>query len=255
MLYRNRELDDAFAFISSTPFDVFCLQEVPEGFLERLHTLPCEIASRIDTEKVFPAGVVPMYNVILSRYPITNQGDISFDFPDLAHSWRARMFVWLMRPLHFSPAKNRGSLYADITINGTTTRVFCLHLTLAHPKWRLREFEEAMISRDPSMPTIVCGDFNVLEKPHITSLNWLMGGRASDMFLYKRERFQIEDRFVEHDLANPLRGSITHRFSRSQLDHILVSKSLAITSAAVIPNRIGSDHNPISVTIVPPVTR
>jgi endonuclease/exonuclease/phosphatase family metal-dependent hydrolase len=249
ILYRNRELDRAFEFISHTDFDIFCLQEVPEEFLARLKSLPLHIAYRSDMEKKFREKTVPMYNVILSKLPITAQGEIPF-----ADYWHllplhSRIFTWFMKPFGFSKVSNRGGLYADITIKGASVRVFCLHLILAHPALRLKEFERAMLEHNKVRPTIVCGDFNILEKPHITPLNWLLGGRVTDILLYGRERFTIEKRFVEHELHNPLRGEVTHPLSFSQLDHILVSRIFSIKTAEVVPDRIGSDHHPIHVEI------
>ncbi len=248
MLYRNRELDRAFQFIARNDFDIFCLQEVPEEFLKRLRTLPFHIAYRVDAEKMFPQGVISMFNVIISKHAIANQGEIPFSdyWPDAA--LRTQLFTRIMRLFHFAPMRNRGGLYVDITKDGLTVRVFCLHLMLAHPSWRIKEFERAMLNRDKK-PTIVCGDFNILEKPHIAPLNWLMGGRFSDSLLYRRERTHVERRFVEYELTNALRGKLTHPLSRSQLDHILVSRSFSIKNAEVIPNRIGSDHHPIRVEL------
>jgi endonuclease/exonuclease/phosphatase family metal-dependent hydrolase len=155
-----------------------------------------------------------------------------------------------MRPLGFSKMRNRGAIFADVRIpSGPLVRVFNLHLILANPSWRLKEFEQAMTERDASRSTIVCGDFNTLEKPHITLLNFILGGRVTDALLYKRERTHIEKRFVEHSLINPLRGMTTHTASRSQLDHILVSHSFSIKNASVLPDRMGSDHHPIRVEI------
>jgi endonuclease/exonuclease/phosphatase family metal-dependent hydrolase len=249
VLYRNRRLRDAFRFIAKSDFDIFCLQEVPEELLDRLKTLPVSITYRVDTEKVFPSGIVPMYNVILSRSPIEARGEVSFDdyWPQLP--LRTRLFVHLMPTRLFSRIRNRGGLYADIARRGETVRVFCLHLVLAHPAWRVREFERVMLARDASVPTIVCGDFNILEKPHITLLNWILGGRATDALFYTRERTTIEERFVEHDLHNALRGAVTHPLSRSQLDHILASNTFSIKNASVLPDRVGSDHHPIRVEI------
>jgi len=105
-----------------------------------------------------------------------------------------------------------------------------------------------MAERDPSIPTIVCGDFNILESLHITPLNWVFGGRMRDV-LHRRERTHIEERFVEHELTNALRGSTTHPITQSQLDHILLSHSFTIKNAAVLPDRIGSDHHPIFVEV------
>jgi endonuclease/exonuclease/phosphatase family metal-dependent hydrolase len=250
MLYRNHELDRAFEFISHADFDIFCLQEVPEDFLARLRTLSFYIASGRDTEKIFASGsTVSMYTVILSKYPITAHSEILFNKNGRLPSLRVRLFTLLMRPFHFSFVRNRGGLYADVTMNGATVRIFTLHLALTHPTQRLEEFERAMLDRDPTKPTIVCGDFNILEKPHITPLNWFMGGKVSDSLLFTRERTHIEKRFVEHELTNVLRGNITHNLSRSQLDHILVSHSFSIENSAVLPDCVGSDHHPIRAEI------
>ncbi len=249
MLFRNSEHNRAFDFIARSDFDIFCLQEVPEAMLARLKTLPLSIASRTDVEKLYGQDTVPMFNVILSRHPINTQGEIPF--PDYWHllPLRTRFFVRFMPRQLFSRIRNRGGVYADVTIGGTSVRVFNLHLVLAQPAWRLKEFETAMAERDPSRPTIVCGDFNTLQKPHITPLNWILGGRMSDALLYNRERTRIQKRFVEHQLVNALAGGITHPLSQSQLDHILVSHSFSIKSADVLPDRIGSDHHPIRVEI------
>ncbi len=251
MLFRNQELDRAYAFIAESDFDVFCLQEVPEDFLKRLQALPCSIAYRIDGERVFREGVVRNYVVILSKHPITAQGEIPFpDYWDLL-PLRTHLFVRLMRLFSFSKLRNRGAIFADIRVAGmpSSIRVFNLHLILAHPSWRLKEFEAAMAERDAARPSIVCGDFNTIEAPHISILNWLLGGGISDAALYSRERTRIQRRFVEHQLVNPLIGGITHPLSQSQLDHILVSHSFSITHAVVISDRFGSDHHPIHVSI------
>lgn len=249
MLYRNRELEGAFDFIAHADFDIFCLQEVPEKFLKQLHTLPCHIAHCTDVERLLPKGTERIFIVILSKHPIVARYEIPFsDYRSLL-PLRTRLFMRLMPSRFFSKIRNRHGLYADIATNETVVRVFNLHLILAQSAWRLQEFERAMVERDHDKPSIVCGDFNILEKPHITPLNWILGGRVSDAFLYTRERTHIEKRFVEHELVNALSGKITHPLSRSQLDHILVSHSFSIKSAAVLPDRVGSDHHPICVEI------
>lgn len=252
MLYRNKRLDEAFEFIRSSEWDVFCLQEVPETMLERLRTLSCEIAFRQDVEKLFDDSTVIMYNVILSRYPIRASSEVPFPDYQGPEPLRTKVFRRIM-PEHFPALRNRGGVIADIDVNGAAVRIFDLHLILAaQPRQRLEEFERAMAKRDPSLHSIVCGDFNTLEKPHITILNWLFGGSLSHAAFYKRERMLIEERFVEHGLWNPLRGSRTHGLSRSQLDHILVSRELAVERAEVLPDRHGSDHHPIRAVVTLP---
>lgn len=249
MLYRNREIDRAFAFVANSDFDVFCLQEVPEEFLAKLQTLPHFIAFRKERTIALKGGTVQDHVVILSKHPITQDGDISYPDYWALLPLRTRIFMRLMPAKLFTKVEGRRSLYADITMHGTSVRVFNLHLILMHPALRLKEFETSMIRRDPTRPTIVCGDFNTLEKPHITPLNWILGGRVSDALLFRRERTHIERHFLEHALTNPLYGGITHTISQSQLDHILVSHSFAIKNALVLPDRFGSDHHPVRVEI------
>ena len=249
MLYRNNKLDRAFEFIQTADFDIFCLQEVPEDFLTRLKTLPYALAYRSDMEKLFGSGTVSTFNVIFSRYPIASQGEIPFPDYWLLLPLRTRLFVRLLRPFGFSKIRNRGGIYVDVSVDGKSIRIINLHLILAQPAWRLKEFELAMTERDPSRSTIVCGDFNTIEAPHISVLNWILGGKVSDAFFHRRERTNMNKQFMEHELINTLAGSITHQLSRSQLDHILVSHSFSIKNAEVLPDRIGSDHHPIFVEI------
>lgn len=249
MLFRNRELDRAFKFIAESDFDIFCLQEVPSEFLARLKTLPYHLAETTSIDRHF-RRVIRDHVVILSRYPITSTGTIALSDYWSSLPWRTKLFVRFMRPFHWTRIDNRHGLYADLAVSGQSLRVFNLHILLSRPTSRVQEFEEAMIRRDPSRPTIVCGDFNTIESPFVSVLNWLVGGTIEDSLLYRRERTQIEKRFVAHELINPLRGSVTHSFARSQLDHILVSNSFSIQKAEVMSDRIGSDHHPIFVELV-----
>jgi len=248
MLFRNRELDRAFEFISHTDFDIFCLQEVPDSFLPRLTALPHHLAETIDVDRLFEE---PKRNhlVILSTFPIRGTGTIPFpDYWDTL-PWRAKLLVRVLRPLGWSKIANRSALYADLETPRGVVRVFNLHLILATPHRRLSEFEEAMAQRDPADPAIVCGDFNIIESPRVSLLNWISGAALTEAVFYKNERATIEARFATHGLTNPLRGKTTHAFGGSQLDHILISKEFAVREAHVVPERFGSDHHPVRVDI------
>ena len=232
ILFKNQELERVFAFIRDSEWDVFCLQEVPEEFLAKIRTLPIKVEAVVEANRQLTGGKIAVYIVILSRYPIANTKPIPLPYKEEHGSLREKIYVRTMS-----------------TIGLLTKRVGPRHLSLQHPGTRLAEFEIAMIERDPSIPSIVCGDFNILESPHITPINFFRGGSISDTVLYTRERTSLEKRFFEHELTNPLLGSNTHPLSRSQLDHILVSKSFSIKDARVLSERMGSDHCPIRVDI------
>ncbi len=249
MLFRNKRLDEALTFVRESDADIFCLQEVPEGALREFTALYPHHAEAIESERLLPERPLATYGVILSRYPITNSGVIPLDDHQSELPWRTRLLIRLLRPVGWSRIRDRNAVYADIESPQGPTRIINIHLTLSNPGWRLKEFEAAMLHRDGALPAIVCGDFNILERPHITPLNWLAGGRISDAFLHGRERTVIEEHFVSHGLTNALRGSATQTLSRSQLDHILTSSHFTITNARVLPERYGSDHYPISVEI------
>lgn len=249
MQFRNRELDRAFEFVSKSDFDIFCLQEVPEAFLARLKALPVHLAQATDADRLFhyPHRA---YIVTFSRYPITAEKTISY--PGYWHEipWYGKLTTYILRPIGWSRPENRHALLTMLDMPSGKVRLYNLHLTLAAPHRRLREFEEAIsMERDQRTPAVVCGDFNIVESPRVSLLNWLLGGRASDALCFRRERTHIEKRFVEHELVNPLRGRVTHAFAGSQLDHILVSSDLTVDEAGVIPDRYGSDHYPIRAVI------
>lgn len=249
MLFRNKRLPEALAFVRESDADIFCLQEVPEEFLAELCALYPHHAEAVEMDRLLPERPIATYSVILSRFPIKKSEAIALPDWNDALPWRTKAFIRTLRPLGWSRIRNRNTVWADIESPLGLTRVICIHLTLSNPGWRLAEFEAAMLERDKALPTVVAGDFNILEQPHIVLLNWFAGGKLSDAFRYKRERTVIEKRFALHELTNPLRGERTQTLSRSQLDHILLSRELIVTRAEVLPERHGSDHHPIRVEV------
>lgn len=250
VLFRNAELDRALEFIRTSDFDIFCLQEVPSDFLDQLLALPYHHAYTIDGERLKGSQYVPIFIVVLSKYPLSNERVVPFpDYWDLL-PLRTRVAIRLMKPWHFTRVRNRTGLAVDVAGPAGSIHLFNLHLVLAHPTWRLQEFERAMTERDSTRPAIVCGDFNILESPVVSLLNWLFAGKVRDALFHRRERTTIEKRFVAHELMNPLRGETTHSIARSQLDHILVSHTFSIKKAEVINDRHGSDHNPIYTELI-----
>jgi endonuclease/exonuclease/phosphatase family metal-dependent hydrolase len=250
MYLKNAELDRAFAFIRDSEWDVFCLQEVPETFLKRLRTLPAEVASAIESDRIINGERMTIYSVTLSRLPIHSTKSIPLPLHELNLPVRGKLFLWFMYAIGLW-IKGVGSRYAlrtDVETVPGTVRILNLHLLLPKsPKARVAEFEGAMLEHDPTVPSIICGDFNTVEAPHLSILNWIFGGNVGDSVFYTRERLHLEKRFAEYEVTNALRGKVTHPLAQSQLDHILVSKHFTIQNATVIPELFGSDHHPIFI--------
>ncbi len=243
MLFRNPDLDRAFDFIKHAQFDVFCLQEVPPQFLERLRTLPYNLAFALDTKRHERGKTHENYCVVLTPHPILESKPIPF--PVIPTKLRAKIFRRLMWGQLNLDA--RGSLIVDAMLPCGRTRIFDLHLTLSYPKQILNEFELAVQAYDEGAATIICGDFNILESAHITLLNWLLGGKLSDIFAWRSTRRKFQETFARLNLQNPLRGTHTQKIALSQLDHILVPHTAKILEARMLRDRVGSDHNPMFV--------
>lgn len=253
MLFKNADVETALKFVVDSGADIFCVQEAPEEFVTRLKASSSyRVAAVPEVDRRYAGVHSTQYVVIASRWPITAHGVIALPYRELMVPVRTMLFLRFMVALRVwaMGEGNRHSLFVDVQTPNGPVRVFNLHLPLATPAWRAEEFEMAMLERALNTPTIVCGDFNILEKPHITPLTWILGGTVSDALFFRRERREIEARFARHSLTNALRGKRTHPLSRSQLDHILLSPHFTLQDARVITRGIGSDHYPVTVEIV-----
>lgn len=245
----NRKIREVCNFIQTLDFDVLCLQEVTPGLLDILKTLPYEIAYHTDVIRLYsPKREELNYVVILTKHEIVHRGTLQF--PDIPFPLHTRIFVSLMSRFGWSLITERGSVYADIRIQGQIMRFFSTHLTLWGSSNRLEEFETLMKYRKPDVPSIIGGDFNVIEHPPLKIINWILGAPIHEAFPWYPERAIFEQRFRKYGFKNPHRAQVTHGFSRSQLDHILVEKGVITTRAWVHPDLHGSDHYPVGVEVV-----
>lgn len=251
VLFRNKELDNVVAFIEKLDFDIFALQEVSEELLERLKKLPYSLAFSTNAARIYASGkTITGSVVILSKHPIEHSESISLpmELYQEPTAWQAKLAGRLLSWGY--PYQNKSGLRAEIgLLDSRRVQVFCAHLTLpfATPSIRQKEFDFLMQKRSKDIPTIFCGDFNILELPHITVLNWLSGGKLTDWIFWWRERQAFKSKFQEYSLQNPLKGQVTHSIALSQIDHILVSKDSRILSKKVLRTKFGSDHSPVMV--------
>lgn len=246
----NTKFKEMCDFIENLDFDVLCLQEVTPELLTCIKEMPFHLAYHVDVIRLI-ADKKPEKNyvAVLSKHPIANEGTLQFF--DFAFPFHTRLFIGFMRMFRWSFITERGAVYADIDLGDRVlTRIFSVHLTLWGPHNRAQEFEAVLGHMQPSMPAVVCGDFNVIEYGPMKILNWLLGAPLKQAVPWYPERTLFEGRFADAKLKNPLNGNVTHGFSRSQLDHILLSEGVESERAWVHPELHGSDHNPVAVELV-----
>ncbi len=244
----NKKLPEVCDFIKTLDFDVLCLQEVTDDLLKELQKMPFHLVYHVDVIRLFSKKRQEKnYVVILSRHEFQSHGTMQFaELPFPAHT---RLFIAFMGLFEWSWVTERGAIYADVKIEHKKIRIFSIHLTLWGPGNRAKEFGLLTEYLPKGDSSVVCGDFNVIEYGPMKILNFLLGGSLKEGTPWYPERELFEDRFKKQGLHNPLLGKITHKFSRSQLDHVLVSDNLRVLNAWVVPDSHGSDHRPVGVEI------
>jgi endonuclease/exonuclease/phosphatase family metal-dependent hydrolase len=244
----NRKLPEVCAYIKKLDFDVLCLQEVSLELLTELKKLPCHISYHVDVLRIISEKKKQVdYVVILSRHEILGQGTLQF--PELPFPWHTQVFIRSMSIFKWFWVAERGIVYADIQIQEQVVRIYSIHLTLSGPGNRAKEFALLMENIPKEHGSIICGDFNVVEYAPMKLISWLLGSPIQQGMPWYPERRLFEERFAQHGFYNPLLKQTTHRFSRSQLDHILVPKEIPTTRAWVEKDAHGSDHQPVGVEL------
>jgi endonuclease/exonuclease/phosphatase family metal-dependent hydrolase len=244
----NRKVSEVCDFIENLDFDVLCLQEVTNEMLARIQRMPFHNAYHLDVLRLFSKNNQEKnYVVILSRHEFLGTG--TMQFPNLPLRAHTRAFIGFMSIFKWSWITERGAIYVDVKINEKKIRIFSVHLTLSGPGNRADEFALLAKHLPINHSSLVCGDFNVIEYGPLKILNFLLGSPLRESTPWYPERKLFEERFKNLQLHNPLRGMVTHKFSRSQLDHILVSDEITVKNAWVVPDRHGSDHQPVGVEI------
>lgn len=235
--------------IQQLDFDILCLQEVPESLLKKLNVLPYAQVHSVDLIRLRSKKEEACYLAILTHYPIIHHGSF-FTCPKPVYSLRTRAFLGLGL-FGFSRLKDHGALYADIKIPGSErpVRIFSLHLRLNGPIERQKELAIVSSHMDKASSTIVCGDFNIIDRPLQKSFSWLLGSSIREALPWYPERQLMEKQFGSLGLKNVLRGQKTNIRFANQLDHILVPKAASIITAGVYEKAFGSDHYPVYASI------
>lgn len=245
----NKATNLVLKFIQQLDFDILCLQEVPETLLEKLKTLPRAHVSFVDLKRLLPEKEEVCYVVILTHHRIINHGSF-FTCKKPKVPIRTRAFIGLGL-FGFTKLYDHGAIYADIKIPSRElpVRVFSVHLRLDSPTERQRELKIVSSHMNNAYSTIICGDFNIIDRPLQKPFNWLMGSPIREALPWYPERQYMEKQFSFLGLKNVLRGKKTSTVFANQLDHILVPQGCSAIAAGVCEKSFGSDHYPIYTTI------
>lgn len=244
----NKKPQEVLDFVRSRSSDIVCLQEVPETLLSEIESLFPFSAHAVDSTRIRYEEKLVLYNVILSPYPLSRAEEVHHT--DVVHPFRTKMTIRALAREGWSKSTGRNAVTAIADTPIGRIQLFSAHLTLTSPTNRAREFSD-LLAHATTLPKIIAGDFNIIERPRIKVLNWFLGASLYESLPWFPERAQFEERFENAGLGNPLRGTITHHFSHSQLDHILVPKIYVVDESGVHHNMHGSDHKAVFVEIAP----
>lgn len=231
-----------------------CLQEFPARLLDEFRayalTHGLAVTHEVDKVRLQKDGLTrTCYLVTLSESRIIDSQSI--ELPRIRkRPLLARMFLPALRALKVSDDQSveAGGQSVLLEVGDKNLKVLNAHITLLHPNARRAEFDR-FVQRVWTVPTVICGDLNVLEGLFGRAGNLLFCGSIRHA-LFLTERRSFNKRLREKGLVNPLAGRKTHK--AGQLDHILYNLfmgRLTISTRKVYDESFGSDHNPVSVTL------
>lgn len=210
--------------------DVLCLQEVHHDILEDVLKLAPH--NHVSDECTWRKG--RSYVVTLSHHPIVK-----------AESLRHRHWPSLRNALQ-GQKEGRYFQRLDIEKDGQPWRIVNAHLPLnVSPFCRMGEWARMWAETAEHGRNIVCGDFNTFAGPIWAVLvGPFMGFRMRDVFIHERRRLRkfIAEKYFE----NPFAQWRTQMHLPYQLDFLLHGENLKANNAQRWPDRLGSDHWPLS---------
>jgi len=235
----NKQTSAILSFLADPDTDMICLQEVSGVLLKELRLFSdrnnYELVQAIDFYQRHEA----YYLVILSKPGIEFKGKI-----ELVHEKRRSI---LQRILDYK--EPREALYIDFKIHQKNFRLFNVHLEAWNkPGLRIKQFEQIIKQFDRNKANIVCGDLNTFSDRLIARLGGpILNYSLKDFSHNDAQVFQ--EIFKENKLINPFEGKMTNRYTRNQLDYILVPQGLKTKNAKLQEKYFGSDHKALVLEV------
>lgn len=210
--------------------DVLCLQEVHHNILDEMLKLAPH--HHVSEECTWKKG--QSYVVTLSKHPIIRAKCVQHrHWPSLRNALQKQK-------------EGRFFQRLDIEHNGAPWRIVNVHLPLnASPFCRMGEWARMWGETASHGRNIICGDFNTFAGPiWALMVGPFMGFRMRDVFINERRRLQQFIAKTNFISATPKQRTQMHL--PYQLDFLLHSESLTTQHAERWPERLGSDHWPLS---------
>jgi endonuclease/exonuclease/phosphatase family metal-dependent hydrolase len=242
----NRKIKKGIRYILSLHPDVLCLQEVPYSVIPWLDTISgYALQSCIDWKHKHKDTKHTYVCTLTKKKPVNVRQHIYDN--GFYRSLLTKLYTWL---LHIEEQHN--VLVVTLLVDGKPIQIANTRLSCAiGTRDRLEGFT-ALIqkTKHSTVPTIYCGDFNVVDSKIFNRLTgWMRGFTHFDYLL--NERGSFEDLYQKEQLVNVFRGRSTSVFTRPllQFDHILIPYSFPINSHTIAKKRFGSDHRILTVDI------
>jgi len=232
--------------LSHTP-DIMCFQEFPESMIPYLKQRGFTVTEAHDF--VSRVGGLNSCIVIASKKKPISTHTINY-----SHIKNASL---LSRWVYTRMAKMTEQHLAPVSVishGGGTVQITNARLSCAvGTRERLKEFETILAQLKPTIPTILAGDFNIVDNPFFNLITgWVRGFHVPEYFINERKAF--ERMVAHHGYTNIFRKRSTSITNHPllQFDHILIPKDAHVTYHIIEKKRFGSDHRMLLADIEMP---
>ncbi len=218
--------------------DVLCLQEVPQAKLLDIGNLGYHMVHSNDfVGKRKEAN--NSYTCILTKHrPISQK--IATLHKTTHQSLMTRVMYSYIRGI----TEKHNAPIISIRYNNHILQIASTRLSCAiSMKDRLSGIVELANALDPTVPAIVCGDFNIMDPKLLNILSgWTRGFTLKGYFLNERKEFE---RIISlFGFTNIFKNQSTFltKFPTFQFDHILIPQEAHVTHQYIGKKLFGSDH-------------
>ncbi len=225
--------------------DVLCLQEVPQARLDDLKRFGYHVVHSMDFIGKRKESK-NSYTCILTKHrPISQK--IATLHKTTHRSLMTRIMYSFIRGIiekHNAPIVS--IRYGDHIIQIASTRLSCA-ISMGD---RLAGVVALANELDPTVPAIVCGDFNIVDPRLLNILSgWTRGFTLKGYF--QNERKEFERVISQFGLTNIFKNQSTFiiKFPRFQFDHILIPQEANVIHQEIGKKLFGSDHRMLLVDI------